>query len=399
VRPADAYLVSIPYPSFTNGQIIDANKENANNAALSGVINGGIEHVNMGPNGIYATDIIPTSASQASFGGTYPYTFPAGIIENGTVQLLGSNVGVGATITQMYQDASSNLALNVASGKIYAFHVNGAQVAYIGETGAQFAGLNVTGLGASLPVCTDGAKNLTTVGCGGGVGSIAATPPITASGTTSVTIACGACVTGVTGTGNIASTGGTTPQISITSSPTFTSVGATTLSASSYITGSQFEAGGHGVAGVPIFGPSGASIEIGCNGSSQNCPVYWYTAGTGSASVAHLDNAGNFTAANYFTGSRREWKYDIRPLDVDAVRALEHLAIRRYRCRTKQCGPYGMRKIGYIANDAPSDLSGPNHDHADPMALATYDAAAIVQQAAEIRALKKRVAELERAHR
>lgn len=76
VSPATATTVVLPNV-LTNGTPADANQVMANfNALASGVNN--IDNTNIGSSGIYASQIIPTTAAQATFGGTtVGYTFVA----------------------------------------------------------------------------------------------------------------------------------------------------------------------------------------------------------------------------------------------------------------------------------------------------------------------------------
>lgn len=75
---ARAAACAVPY-TFVNGTPADANQVNANYAAVIACISN-IDNTNIGPAGIYASQIIPTNTAQATFGSSQQYTFPNGII-------------------------------------------------------------------------------------------------------------------------------------------------------------------------------------------------------------------------------------------------------------------------------------------------------------------------------
>lgn len=68
-------LVSLPYV-FTSGTPAYAAQVNANFTAVANGVNS-IDASNIGAAGLYASQIIPTTSGQASFGGTQQYAFPA----------------------------------------------------------------------------------------------------------------------------------------------------------------------------------------------------------------------------------------------------------------------------------------------------------------------------------
>jgi hypothetical protein len=80
---ADATLCTIPY-TFTTGATIQAAPFNANFAALQTCGNA-IDNSNIGSAGIYASQIIPTTVGQATFGGSQTYTFANGLNVTGAV--------------------------------------------------------------------------------------------------------------------------------------------------------------------------------------------------------------------------------------------------------------------------------------------------------------------------
>ncbi len=80
---ADATLCTIPNV-FSNGTTINAAPFNANFSALQTCGNN-IDNSNIGAAGILASQIIPTTVGQATFGGSQVYTFPAGVAAGGPV--------------------------------------------------------------------------------------------------------------------------------------------------------------------------------------------------------------------------------------------------------------------------------------------------------------------------
>jgi hypothetical protein len=84
---------------FANGTTADGTQVNANFNSLIAAGNN-INSTNIGSLGVYANQIIPTTAAQATFGGVLAYTFPAGLnvtaglVANGTFV---ANVGILTT--------------------------------------------------------------------------------------------------------------------------------------------------------------------------------------------------------------------------------------------------------------------------------------------------------------
>jgi hypothetical protein len=74
-------LVSLPY-SFSPGTLIYSAQVNANFTAVANAVNS-IDNTNIGASGIYASNIIPASTAQATFGGSQSYTFTKALTVNG----------------------------------------------------------------------------------------------------------------------------------------------------------------------------------------------------------------------------------------------------------------------------------------------------------------------------
>lgn len=247
--------------------------------------------------------------------------------------------------------------------------------------GSQSSGVGVS---AQISLAHGDYADLASAQTVGGVKTFSAAPVFQAAPTSANGYAAGSSLYGATSasiSGNIA-LHGTTPNASA-AIPITISAGDSTVGG-----GGQFELGA--ASGVTVQGVSGTLAGF------ANTSVAWRIAVDTSGNVGA---AGNVTAANFFTGSRREWKRHIRPLGFDAIAMLRNLDLAQYDCSDARCGPIGAHKIGFIANDAPAVLSGAKHDHFDAAALATVDAAAVRQLAAQVAALRAQVRALERAHR
>jgi len=75
---AGASIISLPHP-IVAGQLAKASDVQGDFTTIYNDYNGNITYANIGSAGIYASQIIPTNGTQATFGGSQTYTFPAGI--------------------------------------------------------------------------------------------------------------------------------------------------------------------------------------------------------------------------------------------------------------------------------------------------------------------------------
>ncbi len=109
--PARAACGSLPYV-FTNNSgansIVDANTTNANNSFLQSCATS-VDFTQIGPNGIYASQIVPTTIGQATFGGSQPYTFLTAL------NAVSFNVATASKTAFTVLDASSR-AVGIGSG-------------------------------------------------------------------------------------------------------------------------------------------------------------------------------------------------------------------------------------------------------------------------------------------
>jgi hypothetical protein len=68
--------------SFTTGTTINAAPFNGNDAAIQAAVNN-IDYTNIGAAGLFASNLLPGTGAQATFGGSLLYTFPAGVAAGG----------------------------------------------------------------------------------------------------------------------------------------------------------------------------------------------------------------------------------------------------------------------------------------------------------------------------
>jgi hypothetical protein len=106
--------------TYTNGQVISAAIVNQNFQAIAAWANGNVDFSNIGVNGIYASQILPTTTAQAAFGGTVSYSMPAGL----QVQNPGGclNLGLPAdTSCTTIGGSGGAMNLSVQPGQNFAF--------------------------------------------------------------------------------------------------------------------------------------------------------------------------------------------------------------------------------------------------------------------------------------
>ena len=107
-QPAHASTCSIPN-TFSNGTVANANQVNANFSALAGCANS-LDWTNVGA-GFWASQIVPTTVAQATFGGSIAYTFPYGLV-------FGS--GAPSADPDIHSDGTSiYIEADAAGGSIY----------------------------------------------------------------------------------------------------------------------------------------------------------------------------------------------------------------------------------------------------------------------------------------
>jgi hypothetical protein len=100
---------SVPY-TFVNGTVADGTQVNANFSAIVAAGNN-INASNIGGLGIYAANIIPTTITQGTFGGTQPYTFNNALIATPT-----SSAPTTTTGTVWYDQTQDSLSYFNSTG-------------------------------------------------------------------------------------------------------------------------------------------------------------------------------------------------------------------------------------------------------------------------------------------
>ncbi len=121
-RLADATTCTIPYTFFPN-TLADATQVNADFSAVATCAST-IDNTNIGPAGIFASQIIPLTVGEATFGGSQPYTFPSDIAAAGTIAAgpltLGPTFVTGGSLVSTTTASSGQLVLggSTSYGKI-----------------------------------------------------------------------------------------------------------------------------------------------------------------------------------------------------------------------------------------------------------------------------------------
>jgi hypothetical protein len=180
-------LITIPYTFVAGTEALSA-QVNANFSEIATVVNGELDNTNINSSvGIYASQIIPTSTAQATFGGAYGYVIAPGVTTQVPLTITGApsqtanlfNVStttgpavevyssgtfavyralllqppasaVGTNVVDLFNDgaATNGLILNVPTGSTngFQFQTAGSTVASIAASGAVATGaLTVTG--------------------------------------------------------------------------------------------------------------------------------------------------------------------------------------------------------------------------------------------------------------
>lgn len=124
--PAEAITCSISHV-YTTGETLTSAVLNANPTQFNTCF-ASIDHLNIGPAGIYASQIIPTTAAQATFGGSQVYTFPSvpswtgalPVAQGGTnlTSLAGSKCIRSASTTALAESAGDCVTAVTASGNL-----------------------------------------------------------------------------------------------------------------------------------------------------------------------------------------------------------------------------------------------------------------------------------------
>jgi hypothetical protein len=174
-------LLTIPN-TFVTGTVIAAAPFNGNFSAVATAVNN-IDNTNIGAAGLFASNLLPATLAQATFGGAQVYTFPAGIAVGGpltaaTTGAFSGALSIGGAFTGATSGAFSStlsalsLAINGAYGITSAGLIvgssNGSTTAYVPPVytpaGASLAatthivtGSSLSGGGGSVTVTLSGA--------------------------------------------------------------------------------------------------------------------------------------------------------------------------------------------------------------------------------------------------
>lgn len=117
---------------------------NTNPAGITAALNN-IDNANIGAAGLYASNLIPTSVAQATFGGVQNYVFPRGLIVAGGVSTsagLQTNTASGMGV----YTGTGSPSFNAPTGTLYLRYDSAATatVAYINTSGASSSGTTWT---------------------------------------------------------------------------------------------------------------------------------------------------------------------------------------------------------------------------------------------------------------
>ena len=112
---AGASIISLPHP-IVAGQLAKASDVQGDFTTIYNDYNGNITYANIGSAGIYASQIIPTNGTQATFGGSQTYTFPAGIAVTQGVSSGNTIIANGSTDwLHAYSSGCGNIYWNSSS--------------------------------------------------------------------------------------------------------------------------------------------------------------------------------------------------------------------------------------------------------------------------------------------
>lgn len=160
-----------PSHTFVTGEVLTAATLNSNPVSLANCINSSIANIT-----VFASSIVPTNTTQATFGGTQVYTFPNGVTTGGTIQIANSTTtgvlrlgGASASGTLDFGLVAGSFRFNggplvtttaQACGTISGYHIECKIVFVAGNscTGASICGTTATATFstsyASQPICS-----------------------------------------------------------------------------------------------------------------------------------------------------------------------------------------------------------------------------------------------------
>lgn len=157
--------LTLPW-TFVNGTTADATQVDANFTAVAGSVNA-IDNTNIGANGIYASQIIPTAPFQAEFGGTIGYSFNPGVANQVPLSIVGAPSQT-ADLFDVQNSALTRVAWIDNTGVVHGTYIattpygNTAFAAASykwpasGGTGGMMASSGITINGVTATLCTFG---------------------------------------------------------------------------------------------------------------------------------------------------------------------------------------------------------------------------------------------------
>lgn len=242
------------------------------------------------------------------------------------------------------------------------------------------ANITYTGGGNGCLISTGGVLSI--AACPAGTAAFSGSVPIVITGTGPYTITCPTCfVTGggtVSGASTFSSTLGVNGLLTASAGITSSSTSAPVTSGVAGAASSGFQIGAslgftqiHVTASTGCQSVTGSGLNIKSNGTT----------------IATMDTSGNLGLCGVlYTASKRAYKQDIHPLSVDALQVLHDTNFVSFRYKAQYANPT-QTHLGFIADDTPSILSGPKHDHFEVAALAVVEGKAIQELGQQVQSL------------
>ncbi|MGD0968636.1 MAG: tail fiber domain-containing protein [Candidatus Aquilonibacter sp.] len=386
-----------------------------NTTALSGQVDTNFQDVVTWANGnidgatnisfVYASNVIPTTGAQATFGGT-----TAGV---GYKFLAGSTTSVPLTISGVSSISVDLLDVTLTSGGTNVFKIASTGAATITGGGATVVPLTITSA-ASASVqglivnmgSSQSAAGITVNGASGITGHLIEAY-LTSGGTLAWYLDSGGVMNFVKGLtpasstqpqiyGDNGSTVGIILNIPVSSSNGVRVLtggsaqvlqvqanGAVTSGTSGTISSGQFNWGTSAGNGLTQIGSSSSAVQT-IVGSSL------YLFNNNGTAFAAVDGSGNLgIAGTLHQASARSMKKNIESFSGDALRDV--LAVKAYRYHFKHEEDDVEKHVGFISDEAPRSLyrqgKGPNDIAVDPYWLSVVNMVAIQQLHAKLDAI------------
>jgi hypothetical protein len=282
-REARATTCTIPYV-FTNGTTINAAPFNSNFTALQTCGNN-IDNTNIGSAGIYASQVIPLTAAEATFGGALGYTFPNSVTTP-TLDFSG-----GSTTPYIQQDSGTQTGLlfvePAASPSFgYRFFVN--------NTGTQVAAFN-TSAASVAGSFTAGTSLIETTSYGPGYNDALIFNSGTGTGTTRIGASSGPALNGIASSALYINNGQSTSLLTLDASGDLAIGGG--LYATGIIEGVR-SGGGVLTPVAPVYTNAGAAIASTVHSVFGSC-----TTSASNTCAVSFSGAATFTSAATFACS------------------------------------------------------------------------------------------------